>query len=133
MAGIILLVAGYQKVFGTGFEGFTKFITGLGIPTPQLFGTFIPLLELIGGALLLVGLGGRWVAIFFVIEFLVNAFALKALRPPPFGGWDSMRIDLMLLAASVAIVLVGQGAFALESLVRRPSGGVALVDRTASA
>jgi hypothetical protein len=39
----------------------------------------------------------------------------------------------MLLAASVAIVLVGQGAFALESLVRRRSGGVALVDRTASA
>jgi putative oxidoreductase len=117
MAGLILVVAAFEKFNGGGFDGFTKATTGMGLPLPQFWGVFIPLLELIGGALLLVGLGARWVALLFVAEFLVTTFALKAQRQPPFGGWDSLRIDLMLLAASIMLVLVGPGAFALESLL----------------
>src|SRR5207302_2159148 len=102
-----------------GFDGFTRTTTGLGLPWPQLWGVFIPLLELIGGALIVLGLGARWVAILFVVEYTVTTFLLKAPRQPPFGGWDSLRIDLMLLAAAVAIVLVGPGALALESVLGR--------------
>jgi uncharacterized membrane protein YphA (DoxX/SURF4 family) len=69
--------------------------------------------------LLLVGLGARWVAVLFIVEFLVTSILLKVPRQPPFGGWDSMRIDLMLLATSVAVVLVGPGALALDNLVLR--------------
>jgi putative oxidoreductase len=115
MAGLILVVAALEKFSGGGFDGFTRATTGLGIPLPQFWGVFIPLLELIGGALVLVGLGARWVAVLFVAEFLVTTL-LKAPRQPPFGGWDSLRIDLMLLATSIALVLVGPGAFALESV-----------------
>jgi len=118
-AGLILVVAAFEKFFGGGFAGFTQVVTSLGIPLPQFFGIFIPLLELIGGALLLVGLGARWVAVLFVVEFVVTSFVLKVPRQPPFGGWDSMRIDLMLLATNVAIVVVGPGALALDSLVFR--------------
>ena len=126
-AGLILVVAAFEKFFGGGFAGFTQVVTSLGIPLPQFFGIFIPLLELIGGALLLVGLGARWVAVLFVVEFVVTSFVLKVPRQPPFGGWDSMRIDLMLLATSVAIVAVGPGAFALESLMlRRRSSSASL-------
>ena len=126
-AGLILVVAAFEKFFGGGFAGFTQVVTSLGIPLPQFFGIFIPLLELIGGALLLVGLGARWVAVLFVVEFVVTSFVLKVPRQPPFGGWDSMRIDLMLLATSVAIVAVGPGPFALESLMlRRRSSSASL-------
>ena len=117
VAGLILVVAAYEKYSAGGFDGFTRTTTSLGVPLPQLFGIFIPLLEGIGGALLLVGLGARWVAVLFVIEFLVTTFALKTPRQPPFGGWDSLRIDLMLLAASIMLVLVGPGAFALERVL----------------
>jgi len=119
MAGIIITVAAFEKFNAGGFDGFTKVTSGLGLPIPQLWGVFIPLLELIGGLLLLVGLGARWVAILFVIEYFVTSFVLKVPRQPPFGGWDSMRIDLMLLAASIALVLVGPGAFALDRVVFR--------------
>jgi putative oxidoreductase len=119
MAGIILFVAGLDKLTGGGFEGFAKSAAGMGLPVPQVWGVFIPLLELIGGALLLVGLGARWVAVLFVVEFIITSFALKAPRQPPFGGWNSMRIDLMLLAASVTVLLVGPGALALESVLSR--------------
>ena len=122
MAGIVLLVAAFEKFFGGGFEGFTRLTTSFGLPVPQFWGVFIPLLELIGGALVLVGLGTRWVAVLFVVEFAVTSFVLKVPRQPPFGGWDSMRIDLMLLAASVMLVLVGPGAFALERVLFRSRG-----------
>jgi len=131
MAGLILVVAALEKFAGGGFDGFTRATTGLGLPLPQFWGVFIPLLELIGGALVLVGLGARWVAVLFVIEFLVTTL-LKTSRQPPFGGWDSLRIDLMLLATSIALVLVGPGAFALESWLfrsreqREEVGGLAL-------
>jgi putative oxidoreductase len=119
MAGFIITVASFEKFFGGGFEGFTKVTSGLGIPAPELWGVVIPLLELIGGLMILVGFGARWVAFLFVIEYFVTSFLLKVPRQPPFGGWDSMRIDLMLFATAIAVALVGPGALALESLVLR--------------
>jgi putative oxidoreductase len=119
MAGLIITVAAFEKFGGGGFEGFTKTSTSLGLPMPEVWGVFIPLLELIGGLMLLFGLGARWISFLFIVEYFVTGFVLKIPRQPPFGGWDSMRIDLMLWAAVIAIAAVGSGAFALESLVLR--------------
>jgi len=93
------------------------------VPADGIATVQVPLLELMGGALILVGLGVRWVAILFVVEYFVTTFALKAQRPPPFGGWNSLRIDLMLLTAAVTLVLVGPGALALESILGRSRRG----------
>ena len=119
MAGAIIFVAALEKYTAMGFSGFSAVAAGLSIPMAEFWGIFIPLLELIGGALIIAGLGTRWVAILFVIEYFVTSILLKIPRPAPFGGWDSMRIDLMLLATAVALVLVGPGAFALDTLVGR--------------
>jgi uncharacterized membrane protein YphA (DoxX/SURF4 family) len=126
MAGIIITVAAFEKFNGGGFDGFTKVTTGLGLPVPAFWGVFIPLLELIGGLALLLGFGARWAAFLFIIEYFVTAFVLKIPRQPPFGGWDSMRIDLMLWAAVIAVAAVGPGAFALETLLLRRGRGDAL-------
>jgi putative oxidoreductase len=133
MAGIVIFVASLEKFFGGGFDGFTRVTTGLGIPMAPFWGVFIPLLECVGGALLIVGLLTRWTAALFIIEFLVTSVLLKAPRQPPFGGWDSMRIDLMLLAAAVALVLVGPGALALETYVRERLLGKPAANRAAAA
>jgi putative oxidoreductase len=117
--GVILIVASWEKFNAAGLFGFSAGIANFGLPLPQFFGPFITLLELIGGILILTGFGARWVAVLFVCEFAVNVFILKVPRQPPFGGWDSMRIDLMMLATAIALVLVGPGEFALEHLVLR--------------
>jgi alpha-1,6-mannosyltransferase len=119
MAGLIIMVAGLEKWAAGGLTGFTQGATGMGLPLAQLWGVYIPLQEFIGGFLILTGLGARWVAILFVIEYFVTSFLLKAVRPAPFGGWDSMRIDLMLWVAVIAVAAVGPGAFALESWILR--------------
>ena len=81
MAGLILVVAAYEKYSAGGFDGFTRTTTSLGVPLPQLFGIFIPLLEGIGGALLLVGLGARWVAVLFVIVRIAYVLTYVGNRP----------------------------------------------------
>jgi putative oxidoreductase len=121
MAGIIIFVAALEKYTAMGFSGFSNVAGSLGIPLAPFWGVFIPLLELIGGALIIAGLATRWVAVLFVIEYFVTSFLLKVPRPAPFGGWDSMRIDLMLFTAAIALVLVGPGALALDTLVLKRS------------
>jgi putative oxidoreductase len=122
MMGIILVVASWEKWSAGGMYGFVPAVTRFGFPAPGVFGVLVPFLECIGGLLILTGLGARWVAVLFVIEFGVNALVLKTSSPPPFGGWDSMRIDLMLLATAIALVLCGPGALALDHVLLRRRG-----------
>jgi len=117
MMGIILIVAGLEKFAGGGLFGFSGVLTQLGVVAPQVFGPFIPVLEFVGGVLMLAGFGARWVAVLFICEFFVNVFLLKSVKPAPFGGWDSMRIDLMMLATAVAVFLVGPGELALDRIL----------------
>src|ERR687883_633886 len=117
MAGLIITVAALEKFNAGGFDGFTKVAAGLAIPAAGFWGVFIPLLELIGGLMVLLGLGARWVAVLFVIEYAITSFALKVPRQPPFGGWDSMRIDLMLLAAAIMLVVAGSGELSLDNVL----------------
>ena len=121
MAGIIIFWAGIEKFQAGGFANWTRAMANFGFPVPEFWGVFIPLLELVGGLLLLVGLGARWVSILFIIEYFGTGLVIKTRAAPPFGGWDSMRIDLMLFAAVVAVVLVGPGAAALDSVLLRRS------------
>lgn len=111
MAGVILLVAGVQK-WASGIGGFVNFMTQLGIPAPQVMGPLIATGEVVGGLLLLAGLWVRWVGVWFICEFLVTSLYAKLGRG---AGWDAARIDLMLLAASVMVVLAGAGAAALDA------------------
>jgi putative oxidoreductase len=122
MMGIILVVAAWEKFSAGGVFGFVPAVTRFGFPAPQVFGVLVPFLECIGGLLVLTGLAARWVAALFVIEFAVNSLVLKTSNPPPFGGWDSMRIDLMMLATAITLVLCGPGAFALERVLMRRRG-----------
>jgi putative oxidoreductase len=109
MMGVILIVAGAQKWTG-GINGTIAFFTQLGIPAPQVVAPIIASGELLGGLLLLLGLGARPVALWFLAEFIVTAFYVKL----PRQGWDAGRIDLMLLIGSVMLLLVGAGAVALD-------------------
>lgn len=123
MMGIILMVAGWEKLSAGGLSGFAGPMASYGAPVPQFWGAFVPLLEEIGGILVFTGLFSRWVALLFICEFVTTAFLIKVGRQPPFGGYESMRIDLMMLAAAIMLVIAGPGELALERvfLKRRSS------------
>jgi putative oxidoreductase len=118
MMGVILVVAGTQK-WASGIGGFTGFVTQLGIPAPQVVAPIIASGEVIGGLLLLVGFGIRWVSLWFICEFLVTSLYVKLGHGQ---GWDAARIDFMILAGSAMLALAGAGALTLEHWVARQRG-----------
>jgi len=109
MMGIIAVVAGTQKVLGPlPFGGASRF------PAPEVFGYYIPAHETIFGLLILIGLATRWVAIAFVVEFFITGIVIKLTSAPPFGGYESARIDYMMLATAVALVIGGPGVLSVD-------------------
>jgi putative oxidoreductase len=109
--GLVFVSAGWSKV-AAGFGAVAGNFAKMGMPAPGVTGPFIALLELVGGALLLVGLAGRWLGLLFAIEFVVATFVVKL----PSAGWAGARLDLMLLAGGVLLFFAGSGRLSLDEV-----------------
>jgi putative oxidoreductase len=78
--GLVFMVHGYDK-FAAGLASVSAFFSQVSIPLPGLTAPFIAVLELIGGLLLLLGLGTRWLGLLYAIEMFVVNFWVNI--PPP--------------------------------------------------
>jgi putative oxidoreductase len=127
MVGIVFLAHGGQKVFVFGFSGVQAAFGQMGIPMPTVMGPFVAVLELVGGVLLILGVGTRWVSILFAIEM-----AEAVLRVHLGNGFFLPRgfeYALTLFAASCAIALEGPGPAALgRTLTKKGVGTGTFVD-----
>jgi putative oxidoreductase len=108
--GLILLVAGWAK-FMVGTAAVTAYFAKMAIPAPGLTGAFIMVLEIVGGALLILGIATRWVGLLFAMEFLVATFYAEI--PVGFAG---ARLALLLLAGNVLFFLAGPGRAAVDAV-----------------
>jgi putative oxidoreductase len=114
MMGVIVVVAGTQKLLGPlPFGGAAR------LPAAEFFGYYVPVHEFLGGILILLGLGTRWVAVLFIIEFTLTGIYIKLTSAPPFGGYESARIDYMLLATAIALVVGGPGVISVDYWLSR--------------
>lgn len=119
MVGIVFLAHGGQKVFVFGFSGVQGAFGQMGIPMPTVMGPFVALLELVGGLLLVVGVGTRWVSILLAIEMAVAV--LKVHLSHGFFLPGGFEYALMMFAASCAVALEGPGAAALGRTLSKKS------------
>jgi len=108
------------KHFTFTLPGTAQFFESLGLPGPLAYATFWA--ELIGGALLLGGLGTRWVAL-ALVPVLAGALWVHAGNGWVFsaanGGWE---YPLFLIVVSFVAALLGDGKYALGSVLRtRPT------------
>jgi putative oxidoreductase len=108
---LILIHAGWLKFFTYGVTtGVTASMAKYGLPMPQAFAIAAATLELVGGALLLIGLLTRWLGLLFTIQFAIALFYVK-LRMATFAEG---RLDLMILAAAILFMLAGAGRLAVD-------------------
>ena len=106
--GLILVVHGWPKI---------KDIKGTAAWMGQIFkpGVFwaavVSLTEFGGGLLILLGLFTQIVAVLVAIQFVVVILKMKAAK----GFKDGYEFDLLIVAAALALVVLGGGAFGLDS------------------
>jgi putative oxidoreductase len=98
------------------------FFTSLGIPAPALNAYFVSVLEFVGGILLMLGLGGRLIALPLTFDMIVayvtaDRAALLSFfsKPEDF----SAAAPFTFLMASLVILIFGSGRFSLDYLMER--------------
>lgn len=101
------------KYFVFTLPGTAGFFESLGLPGVLAYIVFAT--ETVGGILLILGLGTRWVAA-ALVPVLVGALWVHVgngwVFSAPNGGWE---YPLYLIVLSIAQFLLGDGAFALGS------------------
>jgi len=98
-----------QKVVG--------FFTSLNIPAPALNAYFVSGLEFVGGILLILGLGSRFVSLALAIDMLVayltaDKEALRSIFSDPGKFYNADPYTFLF--ASLMILIFGPGRFALD-------------------
>ncbi len=117
VVGIVFLMHGGQKLFDSGFGGVAAFLGQLGVPVPMLAGVIVTLVEFLGGLALFLGLFTRWFAIPLAIDMLVAILTVHL--PNGFFLPDGFEYPLTLLAANVALALLGSGEASVERFLEK--------------
>ncbi len=122
--GLVFFMHGYQKVFDVGIAATQDDFAGLGIPYPGMMGAVIPILELVGGVLLISGLFSRVLALLFAGVSVVAAITVH-LENGFYSQTGGFEYVLVLAMASLALVATGPGLFALDNRfpIRRRARG----------
>jgi putative oxidoreductase len=117
IVGIVFLAHGAQKLFVYGFHGTAGAFAGMGIPLAPVSSVVVTLVESVGGAALIIGLFTRWTAALngfdMVVAILLVHLKNGFLKP---GGFEH---PLTLLAACIALVMVGPGAASVDGALTK--------------
>lgn len=117
VVGIVFLAHGWQKLFVFGFQGTAGAFAGMGIPLPAVSSVVVTLVEFLGGAALIIGLLTRWAAALngfdMVVAILVVHLKNGFIKP---GGFEH---PLVMLAACVALVMLGPGSLSVDGALAK--------------
>ena len=121
LVGCVFLSEGIQKFLFPQALGVGRFIK-IGIPAPQFFAPFVGTVEIVCGALLIVGLLTRLAAIPLIIDISVAILTTKFPMLLKSGFWTTAheaRVDFCMLLGSIFLLVVGAGPLSLDSRLTR--------------
>lgn len=112
IVGVIMVDAGYLKVAKIGPATFGEELAKLGVPAPIFMGYVVTFTELVGGALLIVGLLSRLSAVVLTADLIVAIILVNAQHGllAPMGA----ALPLALIAGFLVVLFSGPGALALD-------------------
>jgi putative oxidoreductase len=121
-----LMTNGWGKLHN--LAGITGYFTSLNIPFPGANAHFISGLEFVGGILLMLGLGTRFIALLIACDMLVAYWtADHAAFLSFFSDMDKFTnaAEFTTLFAALIMLVFGPGRFSLDALLAKRLGGKA--------
>lgn len=116
VVGAVFLSEGLQKFLFPNELGVGRFIK-IGIPAPQAMASFVGLVEIVCGTLIILGLLTRLAAIPLIINILVAISTTKVPMLMRSGFWamaHEARTDFSMLLGSIFLLIVGAGAWSID-------------------
>jgi putative oxidoreductase len=130
IVGAVFLSEGIQKFLFPAENGVGRFAK-IGIPAPEVMAPFVGVVEVVCGALVLLGLLTRLAAVPLIIDMLVAILSTKlpillghgfwgfSLRTLPYYGFWGMaheaRTDWSMLLGSLFLLIVGAGRWSIDA------------------
>ena len=121
LVGVVFLSEGIQKFLFPAALGVGRFAK-IGIPRPALTAPFVGVVEIVCGALVIIGLATRLAAIPLLIDIAVAIVTTKIPMLAKAGVWATLheaRTDLCMLLGSIFLIAVGPGRLSLDARRRR--------------
>ena len=121
LVGWVFVSEGVQKFLFPAQLGVGRF-EKIGIPSPHLMAPFVGTIEIVCGALLLIGLFTRLAAIPLLAVILVAIATTKIPMLAKTGVWSMLheaRTDFSMLLGLLFLLITGAGSLALDARRQR--------------
>lgn len=118
MVGTVFLTEGIQKFLFQDTLGIGRFVK-IGIPYPEFSAPFVGVVEIVCGALLIVGLFTRLASIPLLIDISVAIITTKIPLFFSQGFWPmahEARTDFCMFLGCIFLIAVGAGSWSLDKL-----------------
>lgn len=116
IVGAVFLSEGIQKFLFPAIRGAGRF-EKIGLPAPELLGSFVGTFEILCGVCVLLGLLTRLASIPLIIIMLVAIATTKAEVLTTQGIWEMLhgsRTDWAMLLGSLFLLIKGGGCWSLD-------------------
>lgn len=129
---VVFVPEGIQKLIFPDILGAGRFLR-IGIPYPDIMGPFVGVVEIICGALIIVGLLTRLAAVPLIVIMIVAIISTKVPillghdfwifhlpKLPHYGFWSmahEARADFCMLLGALYLLIEGAGAWSLDALL----------------
>ncbi len=114
--GLVFLAHGWQKLFTNGIDGTAAFFEQVGVPAATGAAWFATLVELAGGAALILGLAVPVAGLLLVVD-MIGAFAFVHAGAGLFVEQGGYELVLTLGAAALLLAATGAGRYGLDHLL----------------
>ncbi len=116
--GIIVLAHGAQKVFQFGLADTGASFAGMGVPLGQFAGPVVSIIELIGGAAIIIGAATRIFAALVAVTMGVATLLVHG-GNGIFSAEGGFELTLILGAGALVLALASAGRFSVDGLIAR--------------
>ena len=114
LIGVVLIAHGWQKFATYGIGGVTQSFAQMGVPLPAVAAVFAAVVELVGGAALLLG-AATVIAGALVVLDMLGAFLLVHLGNGVFVTDNGFELVWMIAATALVLVAVGPGRYSVDA------------------
>lgn len=111
VVGVFFMVHSQLK-FGSGFG---QFLSSLGLPSEMAI--LVGLLELIGGALLIIGVLSRMASSLIAIDMLGAIVYVKKIKA--FSGNQGIELELLAFIILLTIIVLGPGRISIAHIIKK--------------